>query len=120
MEQCISSASAQQKIAGRLQWSAQQVFGRVGRVYLTPLYKHAHGYALYLCELYRKRAVLVRRSSHFISGRVRRALQWWLQYLQKIPSRVVPLLAEEKPRVLIWSDATGKGRLAYVIQGSDS
>lgn len=71
------------------------------RAYIAPLYKHAE------------------RTSSDLPLRVRCALEWWQQYLHARPKRAVKIKWERRQRVLVYSDATGKGELCYVIVGPD-
>ena len=85
------------QLAGRLSWAASAVWGRAARCYLAPIYWHAHG------------------SETRVSARLRRALVWWLEFLAAHPRRMVLLHAPERPRVLLYTDATGHGRMAWCI-----
>ena len=86
------------KLAGKLGWGACEVFGRGARVYLAPLFRHAES------------------SSAQIPGRLRRALEWWCRYLSAVPVCGVPLAPRQRRRMLLYSDATGRGRLAWVAE----
>ena len=85
------------QLTGRLSWAASAVWGRAARCYLAPIYWHAHG------------------SETRVSARLRRALVWWLEFLAAHPRRMVLLHAPERPRVLLYTDATGHGRMAWCI-----
>ena len=85
-----------QKLAGRLSWGATAVFGKGARVYLAPLFRHSAG-----------------RSTR-ISKRLCCALLWWQRFLNSQPSRAVPLSPSVKPRLVVYTDASGAGVLAWV------
>ena len=91
------SPAAAGKLAGSLSWGASSVFGRGARVYLAPLYWHAH------------------RRRWAISGRLRLALIWWVRYLAATPVRVIPVVRTWRERVVVYTDATGGGNVAWVI-----
>jgi len=86
------------KLAGKLSWGATAVFGRGARVYLAPLFFHAAG------------------RTRSLSGRLKRALKWWLRYLNAIPIRFVSLSQIERRRLLLYTDATGNGIMAWVAE----
>ncbi len=90
------------KLAGRLSWGASAVYGRGARVYLAPLFWHAH------------------QPGHKLTGRVVRALEWWHAFLQAVPVRRVPLHWTQRARVSAWADATGGGALAWVVDAGSS
>ena len=56
-----------------------------------------------------------RRCSHRLGRRLVCALQWWLVFLQRTPARTVPLVVQKRGRIIVYSDATGGGALAYVL-----
>ena len=58
------SAGDASKLAGRLQWSCQSMFNRLGRAMVRPLYDH------------------VRSGSELISVELSRALLWWLDVFE--------------------------------------
>ena len=68
------------------------------RVYLAPLFWHAN------------------QEGWTLSVRLQRVLGWWVRYLAAVPMRVVPLVPQPRQRVLIYTDATGKGALAWVAE----
>ena len=78
------------KLAGKLGWGASAVFGRGARVYLAPLFHWSTG----------QRTIL--------TARLKRTLEWWQSFLAA--QRSVPLRWRAKPRILVYSDATGGGR----------
>ena len=83
------------KLAGKLSWGGSAVFGRGCRCYLAPLYRHAH------------------QKSWRLEARARAALQWWARFLPGAPRKVIPLgPAAPRPRIILYSDATGRGRRA--------
>ena len=83
------------KLAGKLSWGGSAVFGRGCRCYLAPLYRHAH------------------QKSWRLDARTKAALQWWARFLPCAPRKVIPLgPAAPRPRVILYSDATGRGRRA--------
>jgi len=85
-----------QKLAGRLSWGSTAVFGKGARVYLAPLFRHSAG------------------KSSRLPTRVRSALVWWQRFLHSQPCRAVPLSPVVKPRLVVYTDATGAGTLAWV------
>ena len=86
------------KLAGRLSWGASAVFGRAARVHLAPLYKQASG------------------ASSALTGRVVRSLRWWLRFLKSVPRRTVLCSSPAaRLRCIVYSDATGRGNLAWAI-----
>jgi len=90
------------KLAGKLSWGATAVFGRGARVYLAPLFFHAAGH------------------TSWMPGRLRRALQWWLQYLDAVPVRTLSLRPVQRSRLLLYTDATGEGVMAWVAEYGNS
>ena len=56
-----------------------------------------------------------RRRCSAISEKLRRSLLWIRQYLGNVPRRVVPLRPKARERVIMYTDATGGGVLAYCI-----
>jgi len=92
------SPSQASKLAGKLSWGATAVFGRGARVFLAPLFHHAA------------------RSTSAISGRLKRSLRWWLRYLESVPIRLISLKAIERRKLLIYTDATGAGVMAWVAE----
>ena len=104
------SPAAASKLAGRLGWGSSAVFGRGtlwpprannaragaaagARVYLAPLFWHAQ------------------QRGWRLESRLRKALEWWLRFLRSAPERAVPLrVVPNRPRYLVYSDATGGGR----------
>ena len=94
---CLAPAEAS-KLAGRLSWGATAVFGRGARVFLAPLFWHSHG---------RKSAV---------SARVCHALRWWERFLSSSPSAFVRYNQPSLQRCILYTDATGGGKLAMVLQ----
>ena len=91
----LSPASAR-KLAGKLNWGATVVFQRSARVFLVPIFQHACG------------------STSRVSNRLRRALAWWDRFLASQPSRRVPLAPRILDRLILYTDATGSGALAWV------
>jgi hypothetical protein len=96
----LSPAKAS-KLAGKLSWGACAVFGRGARVYLAAIFHHANGH------------------SHQIQRRLRAALLWWLRYLASAPVRHIPLAPGQRSRLILYTDATGRGALAWVAQWND-
>jgi len=90
------------KLAGKLSWGATAVFGRGARVYLAPLFFHAAG------------------CSSWMPGRLQRALQWWLRYLEAVPVRILNLKPVQRSRLLLYTDATGDGVMAWVAEYGNS
>jgi len=87
------------KLAGKLSWAACEIFGKGSRPYLVPLFRHAHG------------------QSRSLSGRLRRSLRWWLLYLSSLPVRIVPMVPDaHRLSVILYTDATGDGCVAWVMQ----
>ena len=83
------------KLAGKLSWGGSAVFGRGCRCYLAPLYRHAH------------------QKGWRLDARAKAALQWWARFLPGAPRKVIPLgPAAPRPRIILYSDATGRGRRA--------
>jgi len=80
------------KLAGKLGWGASAVFGRGARVYLAPLFHWSTG----------RRTIL--------TTRLKKTLEWWQRFLAATPQRNIPLRWRAKPRILVYSDATGGGR----------
>jgi hypothetical protein len=100
--QCQRLSPAQaSKLAGKLSWGATAVFGRGARVYLAPLFFQATG------------------SSSVVAGRLERALFWWLSYLEATPLRIINLKQVERSRLLLYTDATGEGVIAWVAEYGD-
>jgi hypothetical protein len=62
-----------------------------------------------------RRALLSRRGCSKISDRLRRVLQWWQKFLLAAPVRIIRMTDPPRERVVVFSDATGAGDLAYVI-----
>ena len=91
----LSPASAS-KLAGKLSWGATVVFQRSARVFLVPIFQHACG------------------STSRVSNRLRRALTWWDRFLASQPVRRVPLAPRLLDRLILYTDATGSGGLAWV------
>ena len=79
-------------------WAKSLLPMQGARVYIAPLFWH------------------VVQGGWRLSRRLRNALQWWLSYLRAVPTRVVRLEKRLTPRSIIYSDATGKGALAFVAQ----
>ena len=73
------------------------VFGRSARVYLAPLFHHS------TCGRSR------------ISRRLRRALEWWERFLKCTPKRAVPFNPQVLPKLVLYTDATGAGSLAWTL-----
>ena len=85
------------KLAGKLSWGATAVFGRGARVYLAAIYYHGSG------------------NQSRLSLRTKLCLQWWLRFLEQPPSRSVPVMRPQRERCILYTDATGQGRMAWVI-----
>eukprot|EP00959_Pyramimonas_sp_CCMP1952_P372470 7800142-Pyramimonas_sp.AAC.1 len=86
------SPALARKLAGKLSWGATMMFSRSARVYLAALFFRS-----------------VRRLSK-LSLRPRRALHWWLRFLQSKPRREMPYLPAARPRLV-----AGCGALAWVL-----
>ena len=71
-------------------------------MYLAPLFHHAA------------------RTTWVMPHRLRAALQWWRQFLESDPQRTVPMVPPKRGRSIIYSDATGAGKVAWVAQIGDS
>ena len=70
---------------------------------------------------------------------LRRSLEWWSKFLEQVPTRcagtcpsvaehlasqycvcrIVPMRAKARNRILVYSDATGGGKLAWVIEAGE-
>jgi hypothetical protein len=85
-------------LVGKLSWGACEVFGKGARVHLSPLYWHANGH------------------SWQIAKRLALSLEWWCKFLHMHPTRLVPLFPASRRRALIYTDATGKGTLAWIAE----
>ena len=68
------------------------------RVYIAPLYWHAQ------------------QRGWRVGMRTRRALEWWLRFLAAAPARLVPVIPCNRDRILLFTDAAGSGRLAWVAE----
>ena len=90
-----------QKLAHRLSWGACAVFGKGARVPLAAIFHHGNG------------------SRHALSSRVRLSLQWWLRFLETKPRRVIPVRQPARQKCILYSDAAGSGRMAWVCHSSD-
>ena len=65
-------------------------------MYLAPLFWHAN------------------QERWAISPTLRCALLWWGRYLAAAPVRLVPVVPGPRERVILYTDATGGGALAWV------
>ena len=97
LELGVLSPAQARKLAGKLSWGATMVFGRSARVYLAALFFHS-----------------TRRLSK-LSLRLRRALGWWIRFLQSKPCREIPYVPATRPRLVMYTDAAGCGALAWVL-----
>ena len=68
------------------------------RVYLAPIFLHSQG-----------------RSGR-VAGRLLCALQWWARFLQQVPRRRIPVNPAARPRILLYTDATGRGELCWAAE----
>ena len=102
LEHGILTPAAARKLAGKLSWGATVVFQRSARVFLMPIFRHACG------------------SRSKITQRLRCALLWWDRFLATLPKRRVPLAPRILTRLILYTDATGSGTLAWVaVLGSE-
>ena len=93
-------SGAAKKLAGKLSWSAQLVFCRLGRAMLRPLYN-------------------VKRGQSW-SPKVESALTWWLEVLSLQVLQVRPWVWPASRPVQIYCDAAGApARLAAVVFTDD-
>ena len=72
------------------------MYGRGGRAFLYPLFAHS------------------RSRNHSLPHRLRSALEWWLRFLARAPVCSIPITPVPRERILIYTDATGGGQLAWV------
>ena len=86
------------KIFGKLSFSAGQLFGRVGRMYLVPF----------------KLRQYVKNGCSHITEEIERAIAFWLSVLPCGPFRAVPLHSGT-PYVITMSDGEGTGSVAAAI-----
>ena len=77
------------------------MFGRGARVYLVPLYNHA------------------KRGGGRLSRRLEAALVWWCRFLEAGPTSRVAYAPPERRRVILYTDATGGGRVAWTLDCGD-
>jgi hypothetical protein len=85
------------KMAGRLNFAAGCVFGRVGRGFLRPIYNRQYS--------------TVPSTS---LGTIRPCLEWWLTFLTTQDlHRVIKLNTDARPTLVLYTDATGGGALGY-------
>ena len=87
-EERLSSA-ASIKLAGKLGFAAACLYGRVGRSFLYPLYKHH------------------RCGNAWIGWEMRQALDWWLSIIE-IPLRR-EICSDKRKRWIVYSDANTTG-----------
>ena len=94
------------KMAGRLGFAATALYGRVGRGFLHPLFRHQRG------------------TRKAIGGRLARALGWWKTALWRMAPRLVPATGAEA-HVVVYTDACetdqlwGVGAVARYPDGSE-
>ena len=89
------------KLAGRLSFAVTVSGNRVGRAYIKPFFAQANA-PLPGC---------------LVSPWLRRAAQWFSQYLRQPPVTARRGRASGRPRVVTWSDAAGASRwVAAVVQ----
>ena len=101
-EECLSPADAA-KVRGLLTWIDSGLAGRPCRGAMVALSARQHGRAA---------------AGHPLTPELRTALQFFLLVLRVLPARAVPLLMDESPPVIIYSDAatlTSGLRLGAVI-----
>ena len=65
LESGILGAGEASKLAGRLNWASQEIFDKLGRALLVPIYAH------------------MRSRSSVIGWELKLALRWWLQTLER-------------------------------------
>ena len=85
-------------LCGRLAWASSVVFGAVARPYAWPLHRRAEG------------------GGPALSDRLRRALEWWAEFIQSSPERLIPLLPSRRRRVILYTDAAGDGGVGLVAR----
>ena len=97
----VSSAAA--KLAGRLLFARSAWFGRVGSAQLRRIFNRAHG-----------------NGSSTLSASLRRVLLWWKAMLSNHAFHLqVKLTYDERRPILMYTDATGNGRMGYACYGSN-
>ena len=102
MQECIDQdimhASTASKLAGRLTFAGQSIFGRVGRAHVRPIYD----------RIYTGHSAL--------DPALRHSLLWWIELLQTTAyRRTAPLQEATRPAIVIYTDATGDGRIGSAI-----
>ena len=88
-------------LCGRLSWASSCVFGAVARPYAWPLHRRAEG------------------GGPALSDRLRRALEWWRDFILSKPERMVELAPSTRRRVTVYTDAAGDGGVGLVAHTSD-
>ena len=90
------------KLAGRLSFAQQAVFGRVGRAQLRPLFRRAH--SKHTC----------------LTSELRRTVTWWVRLLQAgVCSAKFPLSDEGPSPALLYTDAVGGGRMGMALYSAE-
>ena len=89
-------------MAGRLNFAASTVFGRVGLAHLRPIYSRAHG-----CK---------RASGTELHPQLRRCLKWWITLLNTSDLQVsLPHKRQSREKFILYTDATGNGSLGFAL-----
>ena len=84
------------RLAGRLNRGSSAVFQRSARVFLRLLYQNAA------------------QDSSQLTSRLRAALRWWRRLLVRRPTRELSFQPRALPRLVLYTDATGSGQVAWV------
>ena len=86
------------KLAGRLNFAGQSIFGKIGKAFLRPIYDRVH------------------HGSSTVDAHLHHALQWWQRLLTTTTFlRTAPFHFTQLPQLVLYTDATGKGRLGMAL-----
>ena len=97
------TSSEASKLAGKLLFARSAWCGRVGNAQLRRLFQRAHG-----------------NGSSSLNEPLRRVLVWWRAMLQhQAFDMKVKLQPDQRKPVLLYTDATGKGRMGYAMYDCD-
>lgn len=95
----VLSPGEASKMAGRLGFSVCVSGNRVGRAFIKPFHAQAH----------------LPLARHTISPQLRRAGEWFAEYLTHCPTSVRSFQTEGRPKVISWSDASGQGNWVAAV-----
>ena len=88
------------KLAGAFSWTSQNIFHRLGRAMLVPLYKHQHR----------------RFGKQVFPESLKMCLRWWQEVLSLELSQTKPFLQDQRKPVHLFADARGEpARIAAVL-----